>query len=181
MSLGQRRSVGAETEIWPKEAYSFESNLYKNVGKNTLLKRLITVEILFTLVPSTLIVIGLWAEPIRPAIMDFSELALLPGIAIFVLGTGLGALWAVHNADHPITGVSAWIDGGDDNAIVRPFVVVSTISVVLAAVAGGIGTLFGQFNQYSLLFWICALYGIGAVAFLQMDRVERSTDGAVAE
>lgn len=138
-------------------------------------RRLILTMVAFVLLPTTLLVVGLWGDGIRPSLFDLSEVSVVPGAAIAALGIVMGTIFAALAANRSDGGTILSGSGPEgDFRSVRTLVGGFALVSVVGALAGAIAAYAGSFNTYSILLWICALYGVAVVSLYDLDRQQRA-------
>ncbi|WEL16604.1 hypothetical protein SVXHr_0423 [Halorhabdus sp. SVX81] len=154
-------------------------------------RRLVPKLVGYVLLPSAVLGVGLWGEDIRPAILDLSVLELPPAAAIAVLGALAGAIFirmpmggaeeepALQSTDERDEGSPPQPTDEGDGTLLERFGILALGGIAL--LAGAIASVTGEFNTYTVLFWICVPYGVGIASISALFRTERPEDGSTPQ
>lgn len=146
------------------------------MDEDAIHKRVLFDTLAFVLVPSALVIVGLWADSLRPDILDVSDVSVLPASVVAVLGVALGVVVASGIVDGPPPELWLPLPDGLQASTVRSWTVAVVLVCCMAGMVVLVGVVAGEPAKYSVLMWLTLPYGVAIVEFAYLDRVERSPD-----
>ncbi|WP_275882631.1 hypothetical protein [Halorhabdus sp. BNX81] len=145
------------------------------MSSNNVKTDLLITTIAFIILPTTLLVMFVWAPPME--VVDLTGLKLFPAFGVFILALILGVLFATTPTSD------------SDDRFIRSPGLTSELSVSswlswlvlvcsVGALSGLIGAFAGEMTKYSVLFWICAAYGAALIKFYDLSIEDQALGSA---